>query len=146
MSEPTQGVYCIRHRPSGRRYIGSSRTIEWRFDGHRDELTKGIHHTKKFQALWNETNPDDWEWEVLETTTGGTRDDLFWVEQKYLNKWWDSGLLLNSSKNAAGSFGKSYLGNRPISWKEKVLFSLYVVALIFCCVILFYLLSLLTQH
>lgn len=46
------GVYQIRNRINGKRYIGESVSIAKRFAEHKRDLRKGNHHCKRLQADW----------------------------------------------------------------------------------------------
>lgn len=61
------GIYAIRHRESGRRYIGSSNHVCQRWAEHRSRLGRGVHHSKPLQADWNAFGRDAFEWVLIET-------------------------------------------------------------------------------
>lgn len=52
------GIYAIEHIESGKRYIGSSQTMEYRLPTHVWKLRKGIHHSRHLQAAWNKYGED----------------------------------------------------------------------------------------
>ena len=39
-----QGIYCIEHADSGRKYFGSSMNIHKRLLGHKRQLKNQVHH------------------------------------------------------------------------------------------------------
>lgn len=63
----TCGIYAIT-APSGRRYVGQSRTIELRMEDHKRRLMRGTHHCVALQHDWNSYRPNMlhlWSWNVL---------------------------------------------------------------------------------
>jgi len=63
---PTCGIYEILHRPTGRRYVGSSAEVEKRLYWHFAMLRKGTHHCTFLQNVWNKYGPDGFETFLLE--------------------------------------------------------------------------------
>ena len=61
------GIYKITHEPTGQYYIGMSVDIFNRWRGHYSDIKLTRHSSPKFLLLWNETNPIEWKWEILET-------------------------------------------------------------------------------
>ena len=60
------GVYAIRHVPSGRSYIGSSKDIQKRWWQHRASLKNGDHHADALQCLWAKDGGESLSFVVLE--------------------------------------------------------------------------------
>lgn len=61
------GVYCVLHRESGKRYIGSSATsLGKRWRGHRGSLRSGRHPNRYLQAAWNKHGEVAFEFIILE--------------------------------------------------------------------------------
>lgn len=60
------GVYCIRHLPTGRMYIGGSTDITGRYTHHRHQLRRGIHKTRLLQTLWLKDGELSFAFETLE--------------------------------------------------------------------------------
>lgn len=50
-------IYAIRHRASGRLYIGSAVDCARRWNNHRHFLDRGNHHNTKLQNSWNKYGP-----------------------------------------------------------------------------------------
>lgn len=60
------GVYILRYLPSGAAYVGaSSRCVRNRLLWHRAVLRSGKHSCEKLQELWDESVPQDWEFELI---------------------------------------------------------------------------------
>lgn len=89
------GTYVFRHLISGKIYVGSSKNIRKRKFTHEGHLRRRIHHCKAFQAAHDES-PD---FEFLLIMTDSIVEALA-LEQELLNKYWDTGLLLNTSPSA----------------------------------------------
>lgn len=62
------GVYSIRHIPTGRRYVGSSKHIYRRFYEHRWLLRTGRHHARYLQNTWKRSVEEDFEFRILKRT------------------------------------------------------------------------------
>lgn len=60
----TTGVYFIRS-PSGKEYIGSSKSIEGRWRGHRYALTRGCHVNSALQNAWNKYGIEGLQFGIL---------------------------------------------------------------------------------
>jgi len=98
---PESGVYVFMHTPTQSGYVGSSFTsIYNRWSWHKSRLKLGTHTCKAFQKLWNETDPEDWEFVVLEEDTENdvrARED-FWMSYPKV--------LLNTVKSSTGACSK----------------------------------------
>lgn len=85
----TCGIYQIRNTENGKRYIGSSRKIEDRWNKHKWMLRKGIHHKNKtgqvshLQHAWNQYSEYAFAFEVLEECH---EDHLIERETFYFNQ------------------------------------------------------------
>lgn len=55
------------------------------------------HHSKKLQEAWDEYGAENFEFRILEFIEDENR--CFFREQEYLDKYWDLGILYNSSRN-----------------------------------------------
>jgi len=93
----TAGIYEIIHPPSGRRYIGSSKEIEYRWVEHRDQLEKGRHDNEYLQRAWTKYGPSEFEWQVVEECSV---DQLMVREQYYIDLYWSIDLLFNLARSA----------------------------------------------
>jgi len=62
------GIYQIRNKTNGKRYIGSASSIGGflvRWNKHKNELRKAIHHSSKLQRAWNKYGADAFVFEIL---------------------------------------------------------------------------------
>lgn len=75
------GIYCIRHRESGRVYVGSTGNISKRWSAHRKALRLGRHRNQHLQRAWAKYGGDSFDFEVLEFT-----DELDAREQHWMDK------------------------------------------------------------
>lgn len=94
-----QGVYQIRNKINDKRYIGSSKDVESRWNTHRKELQEGNHHNMYFQRAWNKYEEGDFVFEIREEVTGDQKA-LLDAEQIYLDKGFNSGILYNIARRA----------------------------------------------
>ncbi len=63
----TSGVYCIQHKASGKRYIGSAaRTIAKRLQDYWRDLPKGKCHNPYLQKAWNKYGAEAFVFSILE--------------------------------------------------------------------------------
>ncbi len=76
----TAVVYAIRNNKTGKCYVGSSRELRVRWDSHR-KLLEANEHTPKLQDAWQKSDPDDWEWVILE-------DDIPIIHQFASEQYW----------------------------------------------------------
>lgn len=65
LSPGTGGVYAIRHRPTGRCYVGSSAYLTHRLIQHRGQLRRGVHPNAELQTDWNTGGPDAFDAHVI---------------------------------------------------------------------------------
>jgi group I intron endonuclease len=64
------GIYCIRHKISNKRYIGSTYCNFYdRFCAHRSTLNRNCHSSILMQRAWNKYGADAFAFEVLELGT-----------------------------------------------------------------------------
>ena len=129
-----QGVYRIRNKINDKRYIGSAQDFDERWDTHRKELRKGNHYNKYLQRAWNRHGEENFVFEVEEEVVGDNKN-LLTVEQAYLDKGFELGILYNISKVAGGGavrgsgwhqtkktkeeISKALLG-RNVTWGDKI--------------------------
>ena len=78
----SSGVYAICNKENGKQYIGSSVTIEKRWNEHKRELEKGVHHNRYLQKAWDKHGRDLFEFIILEDSD---EENLLQTEQKYLD-------------------------------------------------------------
>lgn len=76
-------IYAIRHRASGRSYIGSTVNTEKRIKEHRRLLGHGKHHSPLLQNCWNKYSEDAFEFLILETV----EDRLFLLAREQFTIW-----------------------------------------------------------
>jgi group I intron endonuclease len=81
----TSGVYGIVNKTNGKQYIGSSVNIEIRWQQHKHDLARGLHHSRHLQRAWDKYGGDNFDFVILELT-GQTRLELLEAEQKWLDK------------------------------------------------------------
>jgi group I intron endonuclease len=78
------GIYAIRHKATGRIYLGSAADIPRRWRCHRSRLRLGTHHSRYLQRAWNKYGPDAFVFEVLRAVPDP--NGLIEVEQEYLDR------------------------------------------------------------
>lgn len=100
----TSGVYQIVNIVNGRKYIGSSKNIEKRFEEHRKNLKTNKHINIILQRSYNKYGENSFIYEIVEECE---LDKLFEFEQKYLDTETN---LFNIGKKASGG---DNLSNHP---------------------------------
>lgn len=60
------GIYEIKNKHNGHRYIGSSLNIDRRWHDHKHLLTCGNHHSSYLQNAWNKYGEDAFEFSIIE--------------------------------------------------------------------------------
>jgi len=79
------GIYAIIHIETCKCYIGSNIDVDSRLVAHKRRLRRDKHHNPKLQSAWNKYGEGSFVTHVLEEFQG-TREELFTLEQKYLDK------------------------------------------------------------
>lgn len=101
----TMAVYCIRNSTNGKRYVGSTTNLEWRWALHRRQLKKGSHHSTHLQRAWGKYGPEAFEFEILEEITD--QAILVQTEQRYMDLFGvcDPSKGYNTAKEAGSNAG-----------------------------------------
>lgn len=108
----TSGIYKIINIQNGKCYIGSSKNLKKRLNGHRRSLTKCDHHSILLQRSWNKYGEENFEFEIIEECS---IDVLLEREQHWMDetKCYDKKFGYNILPNAGSSVG------RKVSEKTK---------------------------
>jgi len=94
-----QGVYRIRNKLDGKRYIGSTDNLQTGWKYRKRALRKGKHHNIHLQRAWNKYGEKSFVFEVEESVEGDSKA-LKRREQDYLDEWFPTGLLYNIARKA----------------------------------------------
>lgn len=78
----TCGVYEIVNKVNGKRYVGSSVSIEGRWAQHRSSLRHKKHHSPYLQRAWDKYGGDMFEWNVI---TECQECDVLSIEQSEID-------------------------------------------------------------
>ena len=95
------GIYCIVHKVSGKRYVGSAKDILERCRTHRHHLNRRKHHASKLQRAWDKHGPDAFLFKVLERVP--RLDDLLVREQFWIDAYRSASEAGYNSLAIAGS-------------------------------------------
>lgn len=76
------GVYLITCIPTGKRYIGSSVSLEKRWIGHKSALRRLVHENMHLQRSWNKYGEAAFKFDVLEECAP---EELLKREQQWLD-------------------------------------------------------------
>lgn len=97
----TTGIYQIRNKNTGWRYVGSASSIENRWSTHRAELRAGHHHNAILQRSWAKHGEAAFEFLVIEEVP---QEALLIAEQHWIDLWWGD-KLYNRRRDAASNLG-----------------------------------------
>lgn len=81
-----EGIYCIEHIESGRKYYGSSMNVIKRLKQHRTDLVKQKHHNIQLQRAIDIPCLSNFKFYLIEETQFNNRPLLLKLEQNYLDK------------------------------------------------------------
>lgn len=99
--EINQGIYQIVNIVNKQKYIGSSLNIENRKKNHFKTLKNNCHVNKYLQNSYNKYGGDKFIFEILEINNNLTRNELYELEQYYIDLH-DFDNLFNISKDVKG--------------------------------------------
>lgn len=97
------GIYMIKHKPSGRVYIGSAHNLNGRTREHFLALESNTHGNRKLQEAWLKDGKDAFKFRVVKRCAV---EDLFRLEQKFIDKY----NAVNAGFNIAPEAGKVTFG------------------------------------
>lgn len=99
------GIFVVRHRPTGRSFIGRSEDLTAILNRHRAQLKMGSHPVKTLQDDWNAGNEEEFEFETLDTllppeteATWKPEDDLRTLELLWFEKLKSDGVPLYTDR------------------------------------------------
>jgi group I intron endonuclease len=75
------GIYAIMHAPTGRCYVGSSKSLERRIQTHLSRLRSGQHNNLNLASVWDSSTENEWTIFVLERCKENNRFDReqYWI-------------------------------------------------------------------
>lgn len=79
------GIYAITNTVNGKKYIGSSVGIVKRWDYHRMQLCKGVHHSATLQRSWVKYGKEAFKFTVLESVPNTKvllQREQFWIDSE----------------------------------------------------------------
>ena len=82
MDVEASGIYQIRNIENDKRYVGSAKCFRLRWNAHRANLAKGLHHSPHLQYSWNKHGPSRFAFEILEFCA---KQDLIQREQFWID-------------------------------------------------------------
>jgi group I intron endonuclease len=86
MRTKTSGIYKIRNLLDDKIYVGSSISIEQRWQQHKQQLRKNKHHSKYLQNAWNKYGAESFFIETIEDLTFLITDSKETIKEKLLER------------------------------------------------------------
>lgn len=77
-------IYAITHIENGRRYIGSSVDVTYRWIKHRSELKNNRHHCKYLQNSWNKHGKETFSFSIIDQLPTNDRVQRALLELKHI--------------------------------------------------------------
>ena len=76
------GIYCIKNKVNGKRYVGKSIDIERRWNNHITQLRNNNHPNEYLQRSWNKYGEDVFDFCVLEVCESETLNsrEIYWID------------------------------------------------------------------
>lgn len=96
-----QGIYKIVNKVNRKYYVGSSKSVECRWAGHRRNLRNGEHENCHLQYAWNKYGEENFILKIAKEVDGGL-EALLAYEQSYLDEGFALGVLYNMARIANG--------------------------------------------
>jgi len=111
-----KGIYEIKNKINGKKYIGSSIDLEKRIYHHKNVLKNNKHKNSHLQYAWNKYGEENFEFNILEYCD----DKILELEQKYIDEE-DFENLYNINLLATGGcqFSQEAIDKRKLTMKRK---------------------------
>lgn len=115
------GIYCITNKVNGKKYIGQTYDLKFRWLHHRSDLRGGRHHNRHLQGAWNKYGEDNFEFSELEKCTLESLDEreIYWIKyydsqnQEYGYNLADGGLGCRGYKHTDEEIAKMRMIQNP---------------------------------
>jgi group I intron endonuclease len=99
------GIYIIKCKANHKFYVGSAVNYRNRWAEHRRRLNAGSHHCIHLQRSWDKYGQNDFEFCLVEFVE---KENLIMIEQRWIDAYWDNGVLLNSCRIAGSVLGRKH--------------------------------------
>ena len=110
ISNKVCGIYCIENNENGKKYIGQSTNITYRFYQHRSDLKCNRHRNQHLQCAWNEHGGEKFNFYILEECA---RDELDERERFYIS------LFNTMNQNCGYNFESGGCSNKEQSTETR---------------------------
>jgi len=85
------GIYKLINKLNGRIYIGSAQKFKDRWRSHQRLLKNNNHKNRFLQADYNKCGSDAFLFEIIELTDDKSKKERLLIEEKWIEKYYDSG-------------------------------------------------------
>lgn len=91
MKKVESGIYCIENLVNGKKYIGQSCNLDWRWYDHKRRLIKQRHDNKHLQASCNKYGIDNFKFDIIEYCDEDKLNEreIYWIS--YYNTYLGDG-------------------------------------------------------
>jgi len=110
------GLYSIKHKDSGKQYIGSSVDIKGRITTHLKMLRRNEHHCDHLQRAWNLYGES--KFVLVPILQADTIEFIREIEQRYLDEFFGETLYNTNNKAIGAACGDASAAKRP-DWHMK---------------------------
>lgn len=115
------GIYCITNIVNGKKYIGQTYDLKYRWMHHKSDLRGNRHHNKHLQGAWNKYGEKSFEFSELERCELNKLDEreIYWInyyntlDQKYGYNLADGGLGCRGYKHTDEEIAKMRMIQNP---------------------------------
>jgi len=81
-SSSDAGIYCIVNSQNGKRYIGQTYSLKYRWNRHRFDLSHGYHSNNHLQSAWDKYGEQSFKFVILERCNISQLDEreIYWID------------------------------------------------------------------
>lgn len=118
------GIYCIENIINNKKYIGQSINIKSRWNNHKSELNRNVHHNIYLQNSWNKYGKENFKFYIIKECSIEELDyfEMFYISQYNtcdINYGYNNELGGNTSKIVSDSTRKKQSNSKNELYKNE---------------------------